>query len=346
MLNPTTATLQKCVHTYTRIRTHTRICAHTHAHTRTHTHIRIHREAAATSSGAATADASALLGGEGAEEGVTAAAKAGGRKRSSRLNSMQQEGKAAGSKGEAAGGVALAAARPTRGRAGSAAAAAAAVAQPGTVKQSAVHAAGPPVTSRSTSSSATAGAKNAHTPLGSPTQGSASHTTGPVLLVLQHALHALPWEGMPALRASRAELYRTPGLAVAAASSACLRAVQRLQHSDCSPASSSSPVAAAAAAARGGQARSECTAQEAKVRKGVRGKGEADEGDSVSAVDDSAAGTAPGAGSSITPHDVSAEVDLRSTYFVLNPGGDLTDTQACFQDWFAGRLGWQVGAMK
>ena len=36
-------------------------------------------------------------------------------------------------------------------------------------------------------------------------------------------------------------------------------------------------------------------------------------------------------------------MDLASTFYVLNPGGDLADTQSCFEDWFAKQLGWQVG---
>ena len=38
-----------------------------------------------------------------------------------------------------------------------------------------------------------------------------------------------------------------------------------------------------------------------------------------------------------------ARVELASTFYVLNPGGDLADTQSCFEDWFAKQLGWQVG---
>ena len=35
-------------------------------------------------------------------------------------------------------------------------------------------------------------------------------------------------------------------------------------------------------------------------------------------------------------------VDLRSTCYALNPGGDLVDTQRCFEEWFGRTLGWQV----
>ncbi len=37
-------------------------------------------------------------------------------------------------------------------------------------------------------------------------------------------------------------------------------------------------------------------------------------------------------------------VDLFSTFYALNPSGDLADTQSTFQDWFSGMRGWQVGA--
>ena len=37
-------------------------------------------------------------------------------------------------------------------------------------------------------------------------------------------------------------------------------------------------------------------------------------------------------------------VDLSSTFYALNPSGDLADTQSAFQDWFSGMRGWQVGA--
>ena len=36
-------------------------------------------------------------------------------------------------------------------------------------------------------------------------------------------------------------------------------------------------------------------------------------------------------------------VDLASTFYALNPSGDLAATQATFQDWFSGMRGWQVG---
>ncbi len=35
-------------------------------------------------------------------------------------------------------------------------------------------------------------------------------------------------------------------------------------------------------------------------------------------------------------------VDLSSTFYSLNPSGDLSSTQSAFQDWFA-RLHWEVG---
>ena len=35
-------------------------------------------------------------------------------------------------------------------------------------------------------------------------------------------------------------------------------------------------------------------------------------------------------------------VDLSSTYYALNPSGDLAATQAAFQDWFRGMRGWEV----
>lgn len=38
-------------------------------------------------------------------------------------------------------------------------------------------------------------------------------------------------------------------------------------------------------------------------------------------------------------------VDLSSTFYALNPSGDLADTQSAFQDWFGGMRGWQVSAI-
>lgn len=35
-------------------------------------------------------------------------------------------------------------------------------------------------------------------------------------------------------------------------------------------------------------------------------------------------------------------VDLSSTFYALNPSGDLTATQSTFQDWFGGMRGWQA----
>ncbi len=37
-----------------------------------------------------------------------------------------------------------------------------------------------------------------------------------------------------------------------------------------------------------------------------------------------------------------ALVELSRSYYVLNPAGDLRDTQACFERWFADRLRWTV----
>lgn len=34
-------------------------------------------------------------------------------------------------------------------------------------------------------------------------------------------------------------------------------------------------------------------------------------------------------------------VDVRSTYFVVNPGGDLKKTEKLFGDWFDGQAGWK-----
>ena len=42
-----------------------------------------------------------------------------------------------------------------------------------------------------------------------------------------------------------------------------------------------------------------------------------------------------------SPASLPPLVDLRSTYYLLNPGGDLVDTQRCFEDWFR-NLMWKV----
>ena len=39
---------------------------------------------------------------------------------------------------------------------------------------------------------------------------------------------------------------------------------------------------------------------------------------------------------------LSCSVDLASTFYALNPSGDLAATQATFQDWFRGMRGWEV----
>ena len=35
-------------------------------------------------------------------------------------------------------------------------------------------------------------------------------------------------------------------------------------------------------------------------------------------------------------------VDLSSTFYLLNPGGDLPETQHCFEKWFSSELAWEV----
>lgn len=42
------------------------------------------------------------------------------------------------------------------------------------------------------------------------------------------------------------------------------------------------------------------------------------------------------------PWHLRCSVDLSSTFYALNPSGDLADTQSAFQDWFSGMRGWQV----
>ncbi|KAL4433955.1 hypothetical protein ABPG75_000396 [Micractinium tetrahymenae] len=91
----------------------------------------------------------------------------------------------------------------------------------------------------------------------SSSTGAVAAAAGPMLLVLDGALQALPWESAPGLLGRR--LYRMPSLACAAAS-----------------------------------------AQRA-----------------------------------------STSVDLSSTFYALNPSGDLATTQATFQDWFRGMKGWE-----
>ncbi|PRW58029.1 Regulator of spindle pole body duplication [Chlorella sorokiniana] len=85
----------------------------------------------------------------------------------------------------------------------------------------------------------------------------AAEAAAPVLLVLDGALQALPWESAPGLLRQR--MYRMPSLICAAASA----------------------------------------------------------------------------------HRASTCVDLSSTFYALNPSGDLADTQSAFQDWFGGMRGWQ-----
>lgn len=92
----------------------------------------------------------------------------------------------------------------------------------------------------------------------------------PVLLVLDGALQALPWESVP--RLSDGRLYRCPSLACAAASGARRRS----------------------------------------------------------------SGAGGGEGSA------APDVDLGSTFYALNPSGDLASTQSAFQDWFARLAGWEV----
>lgn len=36
-------------------------------------------------------------------------------------------------------------------------------------------------------------------------------------------------------------------------------------------------------------------------------------------------------------------IDPQSTFYLINPSGDLPSTQAAFQEWFQGQSGWQVG---
>ena len=37
-------------------------------------------------------------------------------------------------------------------------------------------------------------------------------------------------------------------------------------------------------------------------------------------------------------------IDLASTFYLINPSGDLPSTQATFQEWFQQQAGWQVQA--
>lgn len=36
-------------------------------------------------------------------------------------------------------------------------------------------------------------------------------------------------------------------------------------------------------------------------------------------------------------------VNASNSYYLLNPSGDLSSTQAAFEDWFASEEGWKVG---
>lgn len=148
----------------------------------------------------------------------------------------------------------------------------------------------------------------------------------PVLLVLEAQLHALPWESTVSLK--HLDMYRVPSLAVAAATAAMLRDKQQAAGA---PGSTSSQSAVASAVA--------------PTEKLVRGRGKkaavpvapptAPAAEPLAGTD----GARPGGGDG----GVTAQVDLSNTFYMLNPGGDLMDTQQCFEDWFASQLNWQVG---
>uniref|UniRef100_A0A7S3QRU2 separase n=1 Tax=Dunaliella tertiolecta TaxID=3047 RepID=A0A7S3QRU2_DUNTE len=258
-----------------------------------------------------TAAAVAVCGDVVEEVSSTGAGSRGGRKKSSRLNSMQHhEDRAEVGAGRAGDK------QPSKSRSGITAAPA--TVEPTTTQQALPSSAGAPAAE----ASATAAAASAE--LGS---GDGS-SRGPVLLVLQHALHALPWEGMPGLQATHTDLYRTPCLPVAAASAACLHAAR-------APAGLHHAAATHSEDAPGGE-----------VASGKRGRSRAKSGTSSKSRELAQAGGGSQAGSQQQDgqdgtSDAAAVIDLHSTYFVLNPGGDLADTQACFQAWFADQLGWQ-----
>ena len=129
----------------------------------------------------------------------------------------------------------------------------------------------------------------------------------PVLLVLGPTLHAIPWEAVPGLRAAGAGAGE-----VYRSPSLALSCLSALGHR-------TAPL--------------EATHQDGNNRKGSSTSSRSTGSSGRSCIPEVASG------------GEEARVDLRSTCYALNPGGDLEDTQKCFEEWFGKTLSWQVRAV-
>lgn len=134
-----------------------------------------------------------------------------------------------------------------------------------------------------------------------------------IILLLDCELQALPWESMPCIKRSCAEVYRMPSLLATAARLHVMRG-NHLTVAAVAPAASI-PV----------------PAQQPTSKAGRRSKAP------VTGVTNSTAGSGDSTG-----YPAAATVDLSCTYYLLNPGGDLVQTQKAFESWFCEELGWKV----
>lgn len=126
---------------------------------------------------------------------------------------------------------------------------------------------------------------------------------GPVVVVLDPLLQALPWESVPGLAGQK--LYRLPSLACAAAAH-CRRT--HLQGAGLGPG--------------GGCLSSRIPA--------VTSRNDRNKNDEAAP-----AGCSEGGAAAVVA------VDVSSAFYALNPSGDLASTQAAFEPWFRGLAGWE-----
>lgn len=148
-------------------------------------------------------------------------------------------------------------------------------------------------------------------------------SSAPILLVLGPELHAVPWESAHGL--SQVEFYRSPSLLLS-----CLAAGMHMgtaqkqgQPPGQVPGAGATQVELAAGAAP-------------KARRGKAGSRAAQ----PAAQSSSAGVSRPSDGARASD----ARVDLSTTFYVLNPAGDLPDTQQYFEAWFSQQLQWQVAS--
>ena len=150
-------------------------------------------------------------------------------------------------------------------------------------------------------------------------------SSAPILLVLGPELHAVPWESAHGL--SQVEVYRSPSLLLS-----CLAAGMHMDmaQKQGQPAGQGLGAGATQVEPAAGVA--------PKARRGKAGSRAAQ----PAAQSSSAVVSKPSDGARASD----ARVDLSTTFYVLNPAGDLPDTQQYFEAWFSQQLQWQASLLE